>query len=100
MAKCLYEPIGALPPLPNFPARTVAPPERRQSGTFDVDSDSTTPTRSIASTEFAALASVFDGLSSWERIDFVELGFLFHDLDPSLRRRIIELASGANWRGP
>lgn len=87
---------GQLPPLPESPRRSLTPPARRQSGTFDVDSEAVTPARNPTAAEFAALASVFDELTHEQRGAFVELGFLFKALTADERKRLLDLAIEMN----
>ncbi len=89
--------MSKLPPLPELPPRRIlTPPPRRQSGTFDVDTEAETPHKSVELATYQSLLSVFDELNAEQRVDFVELGFLFKALNADDRKRMIELAIAAN----
>lgn len=85
-----------LPPLPVPPKRSLTPPEKRKAMGAPLDAD--TPARNPTAASFAALASVFDELSPEQRVEFVELGFLFRDLPSAFRKKIIEAAQLATSR--
>lgn len=91
---------GQLPPLPALPPRrSLTPPERRQSGTFDVDTDAATPRKPVELATYQSLLSVFDELAPEQRVDFVELGFLFKGLSSEDRKRLLDVAIAANGLG-
>ena len=91
--------MAKLPPLPELPRRSLTPPERRAPGTYDVDCEASTPARNPTASEFAALASVFDELTSEQRGTFVELGFLFKALTLADRQYLLDLAIEMNGLG-
>jgi hypothetical protein len=89
-----------LPPLPDLPRRSLTPPARsRQSGTFNVDTDAPTPPKPVELATYQSLLSVFDGLTPEQRVDFVDLGFLFKGLSAEDRKRLLDLAIEANGLG-
>lgn len=87
---------GPLPPIPGPPRRSLTPPTRRQSGTFNVDPEAVTPARNETAASFAALASVFDDMTPGQRVAFTEFAFLYKGLDEAGRQRLLDLAIEMN----
>lgn len=75
-------------PLPIPPTRSLTPPARRASGTWDLDAD--TPPHNPTVAEFGGLASVFDLLTHEERLEFTELGHYWHDLPAEFRAKVLK----------
>lgn len=82
---------GQLPPLPEPPRRVVTPPPRRQSGTYDVDTEVPTSRKTESLATYQALLSVFDELTPEQRFDFIELGYHYKGLSKEERARLLAL---------
>lgn len=87
---------GKLPPLPG-PRRDLAPPARRESGTFTLDSP--TPTRTVDTAQLGALVSVLEYLSPKKRDRLIATGDLMRDLSDEQAERLLDLAIEMNGIG-
>jgi hypothetical protein len=90
---------GPLPPIPEPPRRNLTPPGRRQSGTFDVDSDAPTPRKPVDLAVYQSLLSVFDEMTPAQRVAFADFAHLYKALDDEGRKRLLDLAIEMNGLG-
>ena len=86
-------PKSALPPLPVPPRRSLTPPERRVSRTYNVDTDAKTPRKPVELATYQELLSAFDDLSPLQRFDLLEVARALKDLSAEERAWVVEMAT-------
>lgn len=84
-----------LPPPPP-PPRIHTPARTSVSGTLpkpQPTSETPTASKGLAVSIYQGLLSVFDEMTTEERLEFVELAFVFSELGPEDRKALVELAN-------
>lgn len=93
---------ATLPPIPQLSNIEIIVdddfPPREKSTAPGWDSELPTPRKSTDLTIYQSLLSVFDEMSHEERVDFIELGFLFKDMPAEVRRRVINALERARGK--
>lgn len=86
-----------LPP-PGAPPRRLTPPEQRRasSAALPVEPDAETPKKALDFRVYQALLSVFDEMTTEQRVAFVDFAFAYAALDDERRKLLLDLAIEMN----